>query len=155
MISTDKAVNPKSIMGQTKRSAEKHIQSKSDSDTDFSIVRFRHRQLQSLELSPARFYELYTSFFEGNYSQLRGSEEDLTPFRCRTRFIENESLRFKATFCVRRYRGLEGLYDAVFKTAALGRDDSGLESALVMSSVSFENAERLARRYLEALAWSE
>ena len=40
MISTDKAVNPKSIMGQTKRSAEKHIQSKSDSDTDFSIVRF-------------------------------------------------------------------------------------------------------------------
>ncbi len=124
-------------------------------DHNFAIVRFRHRQLQSRGLSPSRFYELYTSYFEGNYSQLVGSEDDLTPFRCRTRFVTNGTLPLKATFCVRRYRALDGLYDAVFKAAALGRENAGLETALVMASVSFENAERLARRYLEALQWGE
>jgi hypothetical protein len=120
-----------------------------------SIISLRHRQLQSGELNPARFYQLYTMYFEGNHSQLPGEEEDFSPFRCETDFVENGSLAFKATFCVRRYRAFEGLYDVVFKAAALGREDTGLETALVLSAVSFENAERLARSYLEAIRWKE
>ena len=62
--------------------------------------------------------------------------------------------RRAATTCARSYRELDGLYDVVFKAAALGEEKQGLETALVLSAVSWENAERIARRYLESIAWS-
>jgi len=41
----------------------------------------------------------------------------------------------------------------VIKATALGAGDTGLVTALTLSGVSFENAQRLARRYLERIAW--
>jgi S1-C subfamily serine protease len=122
-------------------------------DQHSAIVALRHRRLASTRLGAERFYELYSASFEGNHSQKWGRADDFSAFRCRTGFVENSTLTFKTTFCVRRYRRFEGLYDAVFKAATLGESGSGLETALVLSAVSFESAERLARRYLEEIAW--
>jgi hypothetical protein len=119
---------------------------------DFSLVRFTHRRLSSEDLGPARFYTLYSEFFENNQSYLGGRPESFSPFRCRTSFVESRGITFKASFCARRYRDLPGLYDAVFKAAALGRPAEGFETALVLSALTFENAERLARRYLEQIS---
>jgi hypothetical protein len=55
--------------------------------------------------------------------------------------------------CVRRYRKLGELYDAVLKVAVLGNRDSGLVSTLTLSGVSFENVDRLTSRYLERITW--
>ena len=118
---------------------------------DFSLIRFTHHQLSSDELSPARFYALYSSFFESNHSRFGGREEDFSPFRCRTRFVESHGVVFKTAFCLRRYLELEGLYDAVFKAAALGSPDEGFETALLLSAVTFENAQRLSRAYLDRI----
>lgn len=120
-----------------------------------SIVQVRHLEVHSDELNTARFYQLYTGFFERNNSFKWGSEEVFTPFRCETGFVENSDVSFKTTFCVRRYKKLEGLYDAVFKAAILGEKSVGVNTALVLSAVSFENAALLARRYLEAIQWAE
>jgi serine protease Do len=121
----------------------------------FSMVRLSHRQLKSSELGPLRFYELYSNYFELNNSRRMGSENDFTEFLCQTRFVESNGLTLKTAFCARRYRKLDGLFDVVFKAAALGRLDSAFETALVLSGVSFEGAELLTRRYLEAIAWVE
>ncbi len=120
-----------------------------------SPVWFRHRQLSSDRLSVPAFFELYGQFFEQSMSELAGEERMFTPFRCRTRFVDNGGLVFKTAFCARAYRDLQGLYDVVFKAAALGHRGRGLETALVLSAVSFENAERMARGYLEQISWSE
>ena len=69
--------------------------------------------------------------------------------------MENNGVTVKAVLCVRRYRKLEGLYDVVLKAAVLGETDLGLETTLVLSGVSFANAEKLSKRYLETIAWSE
>jgi S1-C subfamily serine protease len=126
-----------------------------DEDHVLAPVWFRHRRLGTDDLPSSAFFDLYSAFFEDSMSQLAGNEQLFTPFRCRTRFVSNGGLVFKAAFCARAYRELEGLYDVVFKAAALGRKRQGLETALVLSAVSFENAERLARRYLEQITWSD
>lgn len=118
-------------------------------------VWLQHRRVSSDELPGPAFHDLYSAFFEGTSSRLSGNERLFTPFRCRTRFVDNGSVTLKAAFCARAYRKLEGLYDVVFKAAVLGRDREGLETALVLSAVSFENAERLARRHLAGITWSE
>ena len=122
---------------------------------DMGVVWLRHRQLESDTLSPARFHQLYSQFFEANWSRLGGSEEMFTEFRCDTEFVESEGLVFKATFCARLYRELPGLYDVVFKAAHLGGEGVGFETALVTTAISFENARALARRVLGAVRWNE
>jgi hypothetical protein len=122
----------------------------------FSIVELSHRQLHSAALAPVRFSALYSSWFETNHSRRAGGKEDYTAFECRNRFVENGSeLVFKATFCARRYRDLEGLHDVVFKAAVVGREREGLETALVLSAVELGLARDLAQRTLESIAWSE
>jgi hypothetical protein len=114
----------------------------------------RHRLVRSDELSAPAFYALYSQFFEENYSQLDGSDEDFTPFRCHTQFVEESGFTVKGTFCARRYLRYRGLYDAIFKAASLGAPDRGLETALVLQGVSFENARKLAERHLRSISWT-
>ena len=122
---------------------------------DMSVIWIRHRQLETEELPAGRFYQLYSQFFEDNWSRLGGNDEMLTDFRCRTRFVDSKDLVFKTVFCARRYVDLEGLYDVVFKAAHVGEDATGIETALIATSIGLDNATKLARRYLEEFAWSE
>jgi serine protease Do len=119
------------------------------------IVQMRHRLLTTNELNTIRLFSLYTKFFQASYGHIAGEKEDVTRFRCNTDIVENNGVTSKAVLCVRRYRKLEGLYDVVLKAAVLGETDLGLETTLVLSGVSFVNAEKLSRRYLETIAWSE
>ena len=41
--------------------------------------------------------------------------------------------------------------DGVLKVAVLGKRDSGLVSTLTMSGVTFENVDKLSRRYLDRI----
>jgi hypothetical protein len=126
-------------------------------EQEFTPMWFRHRELHTTELSASGFYALYSQFFESSVSELDGNDELFTPFRCRVRFVGTAAaaVTFKTAFCARAYRKLDGLYDVVFKAAAVGRRDSGLETVLVLSALSFANAERLSRRYLEEITWTE
>lgn len=124
-------------------------------EQSFAIVELHHRQVESTKLSGRRFYSLYSWLFEEDFSKRWGREVDFTPFRCQTGFVTNASLTFKATFCARRFRRLEGLYDVVFKAAALGQPSDGFETALLLSGVALEPARELSRRVLEAIRWAE
>ncbi len=115
----------------------------------------RHQQVQSFDLSTPAFYSLYSGFFQDSYESIEGDLEDFTEFRCETGFVTHAKLTFKTAFCLRRYQRMEGLYDVLFKAAALGQDHRGLETGLQLSAVSFDNAKLLARRHLEAIEWAE
>ncbi len=116
---------------------------------------FYHRLLTSDELNRFQFAELYSDDFQTTYHGMGGSESEVTPFRCHAGAVRERGITLKTLFCVRRYRRLEGLYDMVFKGAVVGRPLVGLETALLASGVSFENAEALVRWYMKEFSWSE
>ena len=116
-------------------------------------INIQHRFLSSDELDRFRFYSLFSANFAEGYGWLGGTRKDVTEFRCEAGFVDVESLTLKTVFCARAYRKLRGLYDAVLKVAVLGSPNRGVESTLVLSGVSFENAQALSRRYLKAIAW--
>lgn len=118
-------------------------------------VWFYHRLLESDELNRFQFAELYTDDFQTTYHGMGGSESEVTPFRCHTGAVRERGITLKTVFCLRRYRRLEGLYDMVFKGAVVGRPLVGLETTLLASGVSYENAEALVRWYMKELSWSE
>ncbi|MFV2005550.1 MAG: serine protease [Gammaproteobacteria bacterium] len=126
------------------------------SDKQWSgIFQLSHHLITTNELNRFRFYTIYSKYFASHYNLPGGDEEDVTEYSCETGNVYNDGITFKTIFCVRRYKKLEGLYDAVFKAAVLGSNDMGLETTLQLSGVSFEKAERLARGYLEAITWKK
>jgi len=124
-------------------------------DQASGIVEFRHRFLESDELNRFQFAALTSAEFQGAEWVSRAGEEDVTAFRCGTRNLEQNGLRLRTSFCVRRYRKLEGLYDAVLRAVTLEPGRRGFVSTLSLSGVSRENAERVARRYLESIGWND
>ena len=121
-------------------------------DQTSGIVELDHELIESKSLNASQFFSLYSSIF-GEDNTPAGEEEHVTSWRCGTRNVRNEAAPMRAVLCLRRYRRLGELYDAVLKVAVLGRTDTGLVSTLTLSGVSFENVDRLSRRYLERISW--
>lgn len=116
---------------------------------------FYHRLLSSDKLNRFQFSSLYTNDFQQTYHGLRGSENEVTPFRCHIGTVHQSGLIFKTVLCLRRYRKLDGIYDAVFKAAVLGRPLTGLETALFLSGFNYENVEGMVRWYMDSVSCKE
>ena len=121
-------------------------------EQESGVVDLTHELITTTSLNPFRFGALYSSMF-GADNTPAGREEHVTSWRCSTRNVRNATTPLRAALCVRRYRKLDGLYDAVLQTAVLGRRDSGLVSTLTLSGVSYENVAALTSRLLERITW--
>lgn len=115
--------------------------------------KLEHTVVASDELNLLRFFALYNDEFQGSGRYLSGHESEVTPFRCRPRNVRHGRLKWRISFCARAYRRYRDIYDVVLTLAALGKRRRGLVSTVVMSGVDFENAQRLAELYLEAISW--
>jgi len=89
-----------------------------------------HIFLESLQLDDYQFAYLYSENFKHHPSGLWADAEEVTPFRCQSDGLEHNGAQFKTAFCLRRYRKMDGLYDAVFKLAMIGNYQKGLTSEL-------------------------
>ena len=121
-------------------------------DHSSGVVTIDHQLIKSRTLNAARFYSLYTRTF-ANDNTPSGDEEHVTAWRCSARNVRQADTRMRAVLCLRRYRKFDALYDGVLKVAVLGRRDAGLVSTLTVSGATFENIDRLSRRYLEHISW--
>ena len=57
----------------------------------------------------------------------------------------------KAVLCLRAYRKLGGLYDAVLRAATLDQAQHGLQTSAVLTGLSSASITRFVRRYVESL----
>ncbi len=121
-----------------------------------NTIKFRHRLITTEELNRFRFFALYSSYFGIKYGMMHyNSNEEVTPFRCSTGYIDSGDITFKTIFCARRYRKLDGLYDAMLKAATLESNSTGLETTLTLTGVSYDKAVNYSRKYLEEISWKE
>lgn len=117
------------------------------------IVSLSHRVLLSRGLNPLRFFSLYTTEFRQHQPEFE-APDDVTDYECQDNNIRHRGMVMRTRLCLRRYTKYQGLYDAELKAAVLGARDAGVVTTLSLSGVSFENAQRLTRKYLERIRWT-
>jgi hypothetical protein len=116
-------------------------------------IHLSYKLITTEALGKIRFYTLYASQFDDD-AYLEGTESAVTRFECRTRNLRRDAkgggtVTVRAAVCLRAYKKLTGLYDAVVRTAVLGSMDSGLVASLSLTGVSYENAQAIIERFLE------
>jgi hypothetical protein len=117
------------------------------------LIKITHRYIRSSELNRFQFSTLYTYHFDAKKEDVYGDEDLVTRFQCRSGNVVNGATTLRTAFCIRGYRKLPGLYDAVLRTAVLGGRNTGAVTVLKLSGVSFDNAQLVARHYLERIGW--
>lgn len=119
------------------------------------FINFRHDYFTSELLGERRFFKLYQRFFDDHDENFYAGKEDVTKFSCQTDFVAHGDLTLRTVLCMRAYKKLPGLYDAVFKAATLGNERRGVMTTLELGGVSYDNALRFARNYLEGISWKK
>jgi len=133
-------------------STDARIKLSGDQFTGYVYLNYYH--YSSDDLNPTNFYSLVQTRFSSLDGELDGDELEVTNFACRTRNVrtapkDGTALTMRVATCLRRYRHLPGLYDAVTHVAVLGRPKNALLAVLILSGVTNETAQRLTARFVE------
>jgi S1-C subfamily serine protease len=118
------------------------------------VVAYDHASVSSEQLGPLRFSALYEATFGNDPGGVDATKEDVTNFRCRVEFVSVSGIPTRTALCLRAYKKFPGLYDLELRAATINANTSGVQTSLTLAGFSADNARALARRYLEALAWT-
>ena len=114
----------------------------------------RHEIYGGAKLGMWRFGRLYGDAFR-NENFGGGANAEVTPPQCHERFVTQAGLPLRVVLCMRAYRKLPGLYDLSVLIATQDQATAGAQGRFDAGGVSFANAMRLARHYLEGFAWKQ
>jgi serine protease Do len=128
-------------------------------------VEYQHLHISAGKLNRFRFYSLLSKYMGDEFYQNDNQSNEnqfivqrkklLTNFKCQTATIDQSGNLIRTVFCLRAYKLFEGLYDAVFKTVPLDQKTESVISTLYLPSISFDNSQKMAGRFLSEVSWTE
>jgi hypothetical protein len=112
-------------------------------------ISVRHESYDGSKLGALRFAAQHgQSFRNEGFNRLRPDLQ--TRPQCREDFVDRDGLVMRAVVCMRAYKKLPQLYDVSVLVATLDQPAAGVQGRFDVQGVSFANAQRLARHYLQA-----
>jgi hypothetical protein len=121
-------------------------------DFTTGTISLRHESYDGTKLGTMRFASRYSASFR-NESFVRLSSQHQTKPRCEEDYIDRDGLPLRAVVCMRAYKKLPQLYDVAVLVATLDQSQTGVQGRFDAQGVSFANAQRLAKHYLDAYRW--
>lgn len=118
-------------------------------DYTTGAIGVRHEAYEGAQLGPLRFAARYAASFR-NEGFVRLPTEFQTKPQCRDDFVQRDGLPMRAVACLRAYKKLPGLFDLAVLVVTLDQPETGVEGRFDAQGLSFQNAQKLARYYLDA-----
>jgi serine protease Do len=114
---------------------------------------YEYYWLESEELNPIRFYNLYEKL---NKDQIENhlSQEEVSNFNCDSWFVDFSGEEFKANLCRREYVEYDGVSDLLFTAAMTGHMNQGFFITIIMTGTDFEASLPLVKKFMESIAWN-
>lgn len=111
----------------------------------------RHEAYDGRRIGPLRFAQRHSDSFENE--SMGQDQRGLTAPRCIEHTVDRDGLPLRAVVCLRAYKKLVGLHVLSVLVASLDGRTEGIQGRLDAYGVSFPNAQRLTRHYLEGFGW--
>lgn len=111
----------------------------------------RHEVYDGRRLGALRFAERHSASFANEGFGQRTAQR--TAPRCTEETISREGLPLRVVVCLSAYKKLPGLYNLGVLVATLDQSDAGAQGRFDAIGVSFDNALRLTRHYLDGYRW--
>ena len=122
-------------------------------DYNTGAISVRHESYDGTRLGTLRFAARHAQAFRNeDFTRLR-SEYQTKP-QCHEDFIDRSGLPLRAVVCLRAYKKLPELYDVSVLVATLDQTQAGVQGRFDAQGLSFANAQKLAKHYLEGYGWA-
>ena len=118
------------------------------------VIEYEHDLYKNKGLGKTRFFALMESNFSVPRSSTFADEEMVTAYECQSGQVEHQETKSKLVFCLREYKKFSGIYDAWMTSVVLASNDEVLQTSLMLSGVSYENAVKFSQAYMEKIKWS-
>jgi S1-C subfamily serine protease len=113
----------------------------------------RHETYDGSRIGWLRFQQRYSASFENE--RVGGRDGHRVAAQCTEHTVAARGgLPLRAVVCLQAYKKLPALFDLSVLTASLDGDTTGVQGRLDAQGLSFDNAQRLARHYLEGFGWT-
>ncbi len=116
-------------------------------------ITVRHETYDGSHLGALRFQQRYNDSFSNEMVGRRDAHR--VAAQCTERTVAaGGGLPLRAVVCLQAYKKLPQLFDLSVLTASLDSSQAGVQGRLDAQALSFDNAQRLARHYLEGFGWT-
>ncbi len=118
------------------------------------VIEYEHDLYRNGGLGTVRFFALMEEIV--NQPKVAGfaDEEMVTDYECQTGQVKHEGVKSKLVFCLRGYRKFAGLYDAWMTAVVLADKEEVLQTTVSLLGVSYENAIRFSKAWMERVRWN-
>lgn len=122
-------------------------------DYNTGTIALRFESYDGSRLGALRFAARYSQSFR-NEPFVRLSTQHQTRPQCHEDYVDRGGLPLRAVVCMRAYKKLPQLYDVSVLVVTLDQSEAGVLGRFDAQGVSFANAQRLSRHYLEGYGWN-
>jgi hypothetical protein len=113
------------------------------------------RTMKAKEVSANKFYHLYQQQIAHAGAGNRANKENVTEFQCHNDLVipDNQAINNKTIFCTRAYKKFTGLYDILYLSASVDKDQQAIISHFTIAGISQSNALAFTHQFMEAVSW--
>ena len=122
--------------------------------SDVGSLQLRYEAYDAPRLHPLAFARQYSSSFASEPLNWRGSAER-SAAECRQSFVRLKGMDARVVLCMRAYRKFTGLHDLMVLAVSLNQPTAAVLGRMDVTGLSFDNAMRLSRHFLDGFAWEE
>lgn len=115
------------------------------------FISTRHEVYDGRKIGAWRFAQRHSASFSNEHFGVRSTQ--LTGPSCTERTIARDGLPLRAVVCLQAYKKFEGLYKLGVLVATLDQADAGAQGRFDAAGVSYANAMKLTRHYLDGFRW--
>jgi serine protease Do len=112
----------------------------------------RHEVYDGRGLNEARYSAIFGEAFR-NEAFVATKNAQRTLSQCQESTINQKGLILRAVVCMNALKKHAGLYDLNVLVGSLNEGHTGLQARMDVTGVSYTNAQRLLKKYLEGFAW--
>ncbi|WP_206486270.1 serine protease [Thalassotalea sp. G2M2-11] len=125
------------------------------SDFFTGSLEMEFRYLQAKKLSNTKFYRLFQRQIARVMPGNKAGKDDVTEFQCQHDIVmpSHQLMTTKSIFCTRAYKDFDGLYDALYLSISVDRNDQALLSHFTLAGVSQKSAQAFTKQFMESVSW--
>jgi len=114
------------------------------------------RTMKAKDIGANKFYRLYQQQISHAGAGNRANKENVTEYQCHHDLVmpDNKAINNKAIFCTRAYKKFPDLFDVLYLSASIDKENQALVSHFTISGISQPNALAFTRQFMEAVLWN-
>ncbi|WDE12509.1 S1 family peptidase [Thalassomonas haliotis] len=113
------------------------------------------RYMQAKDLNASKFYHLYEQQIRRAGPGNKATKEDVSEYQCHHDIVSpsERNINSKTVFCTRAYKQFPQLFDVLYLSASIDKNQQALISHFTIAGVEESSALAFTRKFMESVSW--